>query len=129
MKKLRMLAAVSGAMAVVLGAFGAHGLKPFLDAYQLDIYNKAVLYHFIHTLIILIALNGENVWARRSGITFFAGILLFSGSLYLLATAHVTGIPKAILGPVTPLGGLCFIAGWLMLAVGYYKTENHPSVS
>ena len=124
MKTLKTLAAVSGALAVVLGAFGAHGLKPFLDAYQADIYNKAVLYHFVHTLVILIALSGKNTLARQSGIAFFAGILLFSGSLYLLATAHVTGIPKAILGPITPLGGLCFIAGWVMLAVGYYRAED-----
>ncbi len=124
MKILKTFAAVSGGLAVVLGAFGAHGLKPFLDAYQVDIYNKAVLYHFIHTVAILIALSGTNTLAKKSSIAFFVGIIFFSGSLYLLATAHLTGISKAVLGPVTPLGGLCFIAGWLMLAFGYYKAED-----
>jgi uncharacterized membrane protein YgdD (TMEM256/DUF423 family) len=124
MKTLKTLAAVSGALAVALGAFGAHGLKPFLDAYQLDIYNKAVLYHFVHTVVILIALGGKNDLAKKSSIAFFVGILFFSGSLYLLATAHLTGISKSILGPITPLGGLGFIAGWLMLAIGYYKVED-----
>jgi|GEM_PF-90031 len=124
MNTLKMLAAISGALAVILGAFGAHGLKPFLDSYQTDIYNKAVLYHFIHTLAILIALHSNNSLSTKSSIAFYVGILLFSGSLYLLATAHLTNIPKSILGPITPLGGLCFIAGWLLLAVGYYKAEN-----
>jgi len=124
MKILKMFAAISGALAVAVGAFGAHGLKPFLDAYQTDIYNKAVLYHFIHTVVILIALSGSHGLAKKSSIAFFVGILFFSGSLYLMATAHLTGISKAVLGPITPLGGLCFIAGWLILAVGYYKAED-----
>ncbi|MCS6820004.1 MAG: DUF423 domain-containing protein [Chitinophagales bacterium] len=110
-----VIACLLGALAVGLGAFGAHGLKPLLDSYQTEIYQKAVFYHLAHVLIVVVLSSTENsnrfLWAN---ILFIAGIILFSGSLYLLATAHLTGIPSKIIGPVTPLGGLCFIAGWLV---------------
>lgn len=104
------------ALAVALGAFGAHGLKDRLDAYSMAVYEKAVLYHFLHALgILLVAALG-----RTGAIAWllFAGILLFSGSLYVLA---VSGIRA--LGAVTPLGGLAFIAGWLLLA---YEALRSP---
>jgi uncharacterized membrane protein YgdD (TMEM256/DUF423 family) len=109
------------ALGVMLGAFGAHALKDRLDAYSLDVYQKAVFYHFIHALGILIV-------ARTSGLTqsatttvcalLLAGIVLFSGSLYLLA---VTG--TRALGAVTPFGGLAFIAAWLLLAYHLLRTK------
>ncbi len=118
MKNIFMLACLSGALAVALGAFGAHGLKPHLDTYQTDIYNKAVLYQFIHTLIIaIISWHSSERKIVLPAMLFLAGIVLFSGSLYLLATAHLTGISKMLLGPITPIGGLCFIAGWISLAM------------
>ncbi len=124
-KSLKVLVAVLGALAVGLGAFGAHGLKPHLDAYQTEIFNKAVLYHFIHLLAAWLAIvQCKNEWMVRAARFFLAGIFLFSGSLYLLATAHLLGASKAILGPITPLGGLCFIAAWAMLAIGYAKEEQ-----
>jgi uncharacterized membrane protein YgdD (TMEM256/DUF423 family) len=105
------------ALAVALGAFGAHGLKNKLDAYSLSVYEKAVFYHFIHALgILLVALL-----ARTSAISVAAqarvawllliGIILFSGSLYALAISGMR-----ILGAITPIGGIAFIAGWLILA-------------
>lgn len=105
------------AAAVGLGAFGAHGLKDKLDAYSLDIWQKAVFYQFVHALGMLVlplfAKSGalSDSGATRVGLVFCAGILLFSGSLYVLA---VSGI--RILGAVTPFGGVCFIGGWLYLA-------------
>jgi uncharacterized membrane protein YgdD (TMEM256/DUF423 family) len=105
------------AVAVGLGAFGAHGLKDKLDAYSLSVWEKAVFYHLIHALAILMvpvfARTGAltESGATRVALVFFAGILLFSGSLYILA---VTGV--RMLGAVTPFGGLCFIGGWLYLA-------------
>jgi uncharacterized membrane protein YgdD (TMEM256/DUF423 family) len=107
------IAAVLLALAVGTGAFGAHGLRDKLDAYSMSVWEKAVFYHFIHALGILIAslaprqspALGWACWA------LFAGVLIFSGSLYLLA---VTGVRT--LGAITPLGGLSFIAGWLLLA-------------
>jgi uncharacterized membrane protein YgdD (TMEM256/DUF423 family) len=126
MKYIGAIAAVSGALAVALGAFGAHGLKPHLDAYQLDIYNKAVLYHFIHTLalltcVVLFAIDPAAKGLNAAGYCFITGITLFSGSLYLLATRHLTGLPANILGPITPIGGLFFIAGWVMLVLYFIR--------
>jgi uncharacterized membrane protein YgdD (TMEM256/DUF423 family) len=106
------IAAFLLALAVMLGAFGAHGLKDRLDAYSMDVYQKAVFYHFTHALgllVISLAPRTANlVWVN---ILLVTGILIFSGSLYLLA---VTGV--RMLGAITPLGGLSFIAAWLMLA-------------
>ena len=106
------LTALSGAIAVILGAFAAHSLKNSLTPQMLDIYQTAVLYQFIHTLALLGAINlplSERSlhWAVRC---FMLGIVLFSGSLYLIA---VTGI--SVLGIITPIGGSAFIVGWLLL--------------
>ena len=105
-------------LAVVLGAFGAHGLKNVLDQYSREIYEKAIYYHFIHSLaIILIAiLNNQynNINLSYSVYLFLFGIIIFSGSLYVLA---ITGIKW--LGAITPIGGLAFIIGWLCLAIGF----------
>ena len=97
-------------LAVGLGAFGAHGLRSTLEARgMLDVWNKAVLYHFIHAIALLVlALYGAI--NRGACLLLLVGILLFSGSLYLLAVTNFRW-----LGPVTPLGGLCFLAGWAWL--------------
>src|SRR5579863_920025 len=113
------------ALGVMLGAFGAHALKERLDAYSLDVYQKAVFYHFVHSLGILIVSTLFRAGAMtESACTtvcalLLAGIVLFSGSLYLLA---LTGT-KA-LGAVTPFGGLAFIAAWLLLA--YHLLRASP---
>jgi uncharacterized membrane protein YgdD (TMEM256/DUF423 family) len=100
------------ALAVMLGAFGAHGLKDRLDAYSMEVYQKAVFYHFIHALgLLVVSLAPRTANLAWVNILLFAGIVIFSGSLYLLA---VTG--ARILGAITPLGGLSFIAAWLLLA-------------
>jgi uncharacterized membrane protein YgdD (TMEM256/DUF423 family) len=104
------IAAALGALAVALGAFGAHGLKDLLARNQAAaIWEKAVFYHFVHGVMLYI-LAARN--PRHSGpwFCFLAGILFFSGSLYLLA---FTGIKW--LGAITPLGGVSFIAGWVWL--------------
>ena len=104
------------ALGVALGAFGAHALKNRLDAYSISVYEKAVFYHFIHALgILLIALlartSAISVAAQaRVGWLLLIGIILFSGSLYALA---ISGI--RILGAITPIGGVAFIVGWLLL--------------
>jgi uncharacterized membrane protein YgdD (TMEM256/DUF423 family) len=113
------IGAILMALGVMLGAFGAHALKDRLDAYSMDVYQKAVFYHFIHALGILIV----SALSRAGSLTasacaavcglLLAGIVLFSGSLYLLALTGTRG-----LGAVTPFGGLAFIAAWSVLA--YY---------
>jgi uncharacterized membrane protein YgdD (TMEM256/DUF423 family) len=103
-------------LAVALGAFGAHGLRSTLEVRgTLDIWNKAVLYHFIHALALLVlALYGTI--NRGPWWLIFTGIFLFSGSLYLMALTNLRW-----LGPVTPFGGLCFLAGWAWLIVAPTK--------
>jgi len=99
-------------LAVALGAFGAHSLRSTLETHgMLDAWNKAVLYHFIHA-IALLALALYGTINRGAWWLLFAGIFLFSGSLYLLALSNVRW-----LGAITPLGGLCFLAGWAWLII------------
>ncbi len=105
------------AMGVVLGAFGAHGLKSRLDAYSMGVWEKAVFYHFIHALgLLIVSLLPKTGTLPASAANWvcgllLAGIVIFSGSLYLLA---VTG--NQTLGAITPIGGVSFIAAWLLLA-------------
>lgn len=119
MNKLAILTGLTGFAAVALGAFGAHALKPHLDAVQTDTYRTAVNYHLVHAVAMLVLLVGggeANKVLRISFYLFFAGVICFSGSLYLLATRHLTlADGLAFLGPVTPLGGVLMIAGWLNL--------------
>lgn len=113
-----ILGAALLALAVAMGAFGAHALRKRLDAYAMTIYEKAVFYHFVHALGILLV----YLLARTRAIPIvslgvvewllFIGIVLFSGSLYALAISGVRA-----LGAVTPIGGLAFLAGWIVLAV------------
>lgn len=125
MKMIR-LTAICGAVAVVTGAFGAHSLKDIFERNHLDtakllaIYEKGVYYQFFHTLAL--GLSGvlafrlpDSKWLPRAGWLFFSGIVLFSGSLYVLACRELLPFSVSWIGPVTPLGGLCFIAGWLAL--------------
>ncbi|PYL25015.1 MAG: DUF423 domain-containing protein [Verrucomicrobia bacterium] len=101
-------------LAVALGAFGAHSLRSTLEMRgMVDVWNKAVLYHFVHALALLVfALYG--IANRGAWWLLFAGIFLFSGSLYLMALIRQ---PPDWLGTVTPLGGLCFLAGWAWLII------------
>ena len=121
MEKNLRLAALLGALAVALGAFGAHGLKSLVGPEQIETFQIGVRYHFLHTLAILcVSLlwekpNLNQSFLNRAVWCFGLGILLFSGSLYLLSLREVHGLPVGFLGPVTPIGGVLLIAGWLML--------------
>jgi uncharacterized membrane protein YgdD (TMEM256/DUF423 family) len=117
--------AVFMALAVGMGAFGAHALKERLDEYSLSVYEKAVFYHFVHALgILLIALLvraglvGSSA-GNRAAWLLAAGILLFSGSLYALAISGTR-----LLGAITPFGGVTFIIGWLMLAYDAVRAQR-----
>jgi len=127
-KTILLLICASGLLGVVLGAFGAHGLKPHLDEYQRTIYEKGVNYQFYHTLAAFMAYILYEVRQVRylltAAVLFLIGILCFSGSLYLLATADLTGFPRDIAGPVTPVGGLLFIGGWGTLIFAALKNSQ-----
>jgi uncharacterized membrane protein YgdD (TMEM256/DUF423 family) len=111
------IGAIGLALAVMLGAFGAHGLRGRLDDYSIGVYERAVFYHYIHAIGLLIvpllARSGMIPESSASQVCWLlaAGILIFCGSLYLLA---VTGVRT--LGAITPIGGVSFIAAWLWLA-------------
>lgn len=111
--------AFSGLLAVMLGAFGAHGLKSMIDEKTLHAYNTAVLYHFLHTLVLLALAvwqdNKTTPYFRWSVTLFWAGIFGFSGSLYGIAFSRAGGIDLGWLGPITPVGGILLMGGWLML--------------
>ena len=105
------IAAVLGGLAVALGAFGAHGLRTLLLRNgTIAIWEKAVLYHFIHVLMLFILALRQPL-PKGPWLSFLIGIVIFSGSLYLLACTRA-----AWLGAVTPLGGISFLIGWLWLA-------------
>jgi uncharacterized membrane protein YgdD (TMEM256/DUF423 family) len=119
-------AAIMLALAVCIGAFGAHGLQARLDAYSMGVYEKGVFYHFIHALgmlavplLVRAGLISESA-GKWTGWLLLAGIVLFSGSLYLLA---ITG--ERTLGAVTPFGGASFIAAWVTLAVCALRSRSH----
>lgn len=120
-----IVAALAGLTAVALGAFGAHGLRSLLTPEQLIIWEKGVQYQIYHSLALFICsiyLRKEfSLQIRNAAICFIVGILCFSGSLYLLATRELTGISPAIIGPITPIGGFFFIAGWGLVLIQALK--------
>ncbi len=120
---LAIFAASNGFLAVLLGAFGAHALKHRVPANLLAVWQTAVQYQMYHALAILVIVGMHSLGNSRHGITAAGllglGMLLFSGSLYLLV---LTGLE--FLGAVTPVGGICFLAGWLVLVVAFCRQEN-----
>jgi uncharacterized membrane protein YgdD (TMEM256/DUF423 family) len=124
-KRIILTAATFGLIAVVLGAFGAHGLNGKISEQQLENWHTAVNYQFYHTLALLFLATfsrAKNTLIIVAYLAFTLGILLFSGSLYLLSTRELTGITNIhILGPITPLGGLSLILGWASLFLATLK--------
>ena len=128
LNRMLIIIAFTGALAVALGAFGSHGLKEAVEVPMLQIWKTGVQYHFYHLLLMSLAMwryskqpSKITLWSFRLAVV---GILLFSGSLYLLATRDLLGISHwSWLGPLTPLGGLCLIASWLSLAYGARQVD------
>ena len=116
------LGAISGALGVIIGAFGAHGLKSKLSAEMLTVYQTGVQYQFYHTFALLavglLAMKFQSGLLTSSGWSFLVGMILFSGSLYALS---ISGIKT--LGAITPIGGLFFIVGWVLLTVSILKAS------
>ncbi|GGB11741.1 DUF423 domain-containing protein [Macrococcus hajekii] len=119
MKTFLIIGALNAMLAVALGAFGAHGLEGKLTPKYLDIWNKATMYQMYHALgLILIGiLNGTtSLNLNTAGWLMTAGIVLFSGSLYILAVTQIK-----VLGAITPIGGVLFIASWFLLILAAWK--------
>ena len=119
------IAALTGALSVMLGAFAAHGLKFLLSVDNLQVFETAVRYQFYHVFALLavgiLYKEFPGKLMRWAGNLFVAGIILFSGSLYLLCYVKHAEMPLNWLGAITPFGGAAFIAGWIMLFLGVVK--------
>ncbi|HZH64609.1 MAG TPA: DUF423 domain-containing protein [Flavisolibacter sp.] len=113
-------------LAVALGAFGAHGLKKVVSAENVAVYQTGVQYQMYHALaLIMVGILSDRIYnsfVSYSGVLFVAGIILFSGSLYLIVSLHamIKTVPTAV-GVLTPIGGLFFILGWASLLIGILK--------
>jgi uncharacterized membrane protein YgdD (TMEM256/DUF423 family) len=119
------IAGVALGLAVMFGAFGAHALRARLDAYSMGVYERAVFYHFVHALGLLavsmlpkLGLISESAGTWVCAL-LLAGVVIFSGSLYVLAISGVRTF-----GAITPIGGLAFIAAWLLLAVSAFRNTR-----
>lgn len=127
MINIKQVAAILAAITVGLGAFGAHGLRSLVAPNWISIFETGVQYSFYHVLALfavgILYSHHQNKKLWTAAVLFIAGIVLFSGSLYAMVFA--TAAHKAFpiwLGPVTPIGGLCFILGWIFVAIG---AQNH----
>lgn len=124
-RRIGIVACILGCLAVMLGAFGAHFLKVSLSVTELENWKTGVNYQFYHTLALFVISNLKlrSRIINYSAVFFVLGIFFFSGSLYLLSTHSLTGLSVAIFGPITPLGGLCFIIGWLTMFLAYVRNK------
>ncbi|MGB7393654.1 MAG: DUF423 domain-containing protein [Pricia sp.] len=126
-KTIFLTGTIFGILAVVLGAFGAHGLENLVERDALETWETGVTYQMYHALLLLILANLNSIPAvAKKGIfyCFLAGIILFSFSIYFLATDALTSFNFKTIGFVTPLGGLSLIAGWVLLGIQYFRHNN-----
>lgn len=125
-RKIISTGAVLGFIAIILGAFGAHALKKVLDVDQLASFETGVKYQMYHALFLLF-LGGSNLVSEtaKKSIYFLvlSGVVLFSGSIYLLAIKNISNIDFGIIGIVTPIGGLLMIVGWAILFLNIMKKK------
>ena len=124
-KRIIVTATIFGTLAVVAGAFGAHALQGLLTAKNIEVWHTAVQYQFYHVFALLFLstiVTANNKLVNASYYLFTLGIVFFSGSLYLLSCLEVLGMNWLIyMGPITPIGGLLFIAGWITTGLAAYK--------
>lgn len=127
MKQISVIrsASIFGLLAVAFGAFGAHGLKNLVSADAISTWETATRYQFYHAVVLLVIsllmFHCEHKFLKIASTFFVLGIILFSGSLYLLSLRSIIPVELIWLGPVTPLGGLCFMLGWIFLFVSASK--------
>lgn len=126
-RRIILTASFFGGIAVILGAFGAHGLKNILAADAMAIWTKGIEYQFYHTFALLFLSTFARFRTKLVDFSFYCfalGTLLFSGSLYLLATREILQLNfVSFIGPVTPLGGLLLVAGWVLLFLAALKNR------
>ena len=126
-RKIISTAAFLGMVAIILGAFGAHALKKVLNLEQLNTFETGVKYQMYHALFLLFVGLSESIVEKTKKMIFYfitSGVVLFSGSIYLLATQSITAINFKPIGFVTPIGGLLLIVGWIWLFIDFYKKKQ-----
>lgn len=126
-KKIVVSAAVLAIVAIGLGAFGAHGLRDIMTAKALTAFETGVRYQMYHALALLVigfAIEIPHKTRKWVYLFFISGIILFSGSIYLLAFSELSALDFSFLGPITPIGGLLLILGWLRLLYGVLKVKK-----
>jgi uncharacterized membrane protein YgdD (TMEM256/DUF423 family) len=114
-----IISAVSGFTAVAIGAFGAHGLRETLMPQMLEVYKTGVLYQLIHSVVLLALSLNTLIKAKLPSIFFLLGIILFSFSLYIYSTSGIR-----IFAMITPVGGFCFLIGWLLIIYEALKLKQ-----
>lgn len=116
-----------GVTSIILGAFGAHALKNYLTPEQLVSFETGVRYQMYHALFLLFLSRNQSVTQKTKKTVFYlisVGVILFSFSIFLLTTKNVTSIDFKFLGPITPIGGLLLISGWMILFISYFKRKE-----
>lgn len=113
-----IVSAISGFSAVAIGAFGAHGLKEKLTVEMLEVYKTGVLYHLIHSLVILSLALSDKIRSQISSVFFLTGIILFSFSLYIYSTSGIR-----LFAMITPFGGVSFLIGWVTMIVEILRSK------
>lgn len=125
-KKIAVTASILAALTIAIGAFGAHGLKKIVDAESLISFETGVRYQMYHTITLFVLAFAQAVpfkVKKQVSLLFLLGILLFSGSIYLLSIDDAFSFSASSIAFATPLGGMFFIAGWLRLAIGLFRSK------
>lgn len=127
-KKIIITALILGIISIILGAFGAHALKKVLQPEQLTSFETGVRYQMYHALFLLFIATTNMIALKEKAIVFYlalVGVILFSGSIYLLSTSAISGLKLRFIGPVTPLGGLLLIGSWAYLLYALLLKNNN----
>jgi len=127
-KKLLILGSILGLLSVVLGAFGAHGLKGLVSTEALQSFETGVRYQMYHALLVLFVGSTSVISLKKKRILFYLiviGVILFSGSIYLLATNSLTTFDFKVIGFITPIGGLFLITSWIVLLINFIKLKQN----
>ena len=126
-RKIFLLACVTGGLGIVLGAFAAHGLKPLISGSALESFNTGIRYQMYHSFLLFFIGLSADIKPNQKSILFkliLTGVLLFSGSIYFLATNDLTPLNFKVIGFITPVGGLILIASWLLLFTYFFKKKQ-----
>lgn len=126
-KKIFLLASILGLIAIVLGALAAHGLRPNVTAFSLESFQTGVRYQLYHVFFLFVVGLIPQLTLRQQNIIVWltiTGVVLFSGSIYVLSTNALTPIDFGFLGPITPIGGLFLISAWGWLGYSLFKRKN-----